>query len=346
MHREEDKDQIIFRRRVVQKAGILTYPEGEYFKHPHEVEKASVDADILEIVDEHTGSIVGYGFKPQFGEHYRNGRAVRDLHYIKELMNEEQIKNLNDREQIELSMQYDVDIVDKKGQYNDKSFDGMHKNMAYEHIAWTREGRADENYGVGIRVMDSKIKDSVRPEIIDDSVMTDCVKKKIAILKKEDPSLTQKQLLGKAYGICKQTKGDSRMSDNENTTPDGTDTTPPSGDQDNQDNIETIVKGMAEQITSLAKSIEGLKPKGDDSTEDQGEGDQTPPDASTIDVTQIKSDVDLFKQQNEAVTKQITDLTTLVKDLAESVKALDVRTTPTNKEINLGELIKKENEKK
>lgn len=345
MHREEDAEQIIFRRRVVQKAGILTYPEGKYFKHPHEVEKASVDADILEIVDEHTGNMVGYGLKPQFGEHYRKGKAVRDLHYIKELMSEEQLNQLNKREKIELSMQYDTDIVDERGQYNDKPFDGMHQNMAYEHIAWTREGRADENYGVGIRIMDSKIRDSVKPETADDSGITDCVKRKIAILKKEDPSLTQKQLLGKAYGICKQKqkKGDSRMNDNIDTPPDGTDSTPPSGDQDN---IETIVKGMAEQITSLAETIEGLKPTDDDSTEGQEEGDQSSTETSTIDVTQIKSDIGLFKEQNETVTKQITDLANVVKDLAESVKALDVRTTPTNKEINLGELIKKENEKK
>ncbi len=349
MNREEDKEQIVFRRRVVQKVGVLKYPEGLFYKSPQEVSKASEEASVLPIINEHSGNVVGFGLKPQFGQHYRKGKTVRDLHYIKDLMSPEEIKFLNNREKVELSMESAGDWVMETGTFNDKRYDGVHKNMEHKNIAWTSKGRANEEYGVGIRVMDSLIRDSVEPETakVEKSELSDCVKSKLAKIKKDNPDISQKEALGKAYGMCKKKVSDSIMSNEPITPQEG------SPDSTNQDNTIEIAKfgdlvtNLTEQITAISEKVKTLENPPEDSEEEQesdqeeGQEEDNENQTSPPEDDKIGEQLKVFAQQNIDVLKTINDIATVVKGLAESVEALDQRTTPRNTEINLGELVRK-----
>ena len=303
MLREITTDEIIFRNVVSAKEGVIEYTDGKWYKPASEIKKAAENTgrSPLGTGTHEDWRDIGYVDKPKNGKPYKRGQMLRDWHFTKSLMTEEEMKTLLTGKKMDVSIGYRSDEVQMAGKHYTLPYDGVNTNISIDHFLWTQQGKCSEKDGCGLRRSDSA--DAIRYDAVvslnkeDDKMDVErllneirgdaedaikaCVAKKTKVLAKEHPDWENKKVVAAAYSYCqkgkekgkdegkdkekdKKTKGDSMTTDNSEVI------TPPD---------ETLkpeeLKAFMTEFDKMKEIVAKLTKQ--DNTEDDTQPPQTPP---------------------------------------------------------------------
>ena len=172
MLKEITNDEIIFRNVVTQKESVMTYEDGNWYKPAEVIKETALATDKRPIRDKHFSERdIGYSTQPKFSKPYKRGKMLRDWHFDKKALTEEEVKQLLTGKKMDVSTHYKSKDIKVPGTFDSKPYDGINAQMDVEYFVWTDQGRCTEQDGCGLRRTDeADIKTTVRY----DSISNEC----------------------------------------------------------------------------------------------------------------------------------------------------------------------------
>jgi len=172
MLKEITDDEIIFRNVVTQKESVMTYEDGNWYKPAEVIKETALATNKRPIRDKHFSERdIGYSTQPKFSKPYKRGQMLRDWHFDKKALTDEEIKLLTTGRKMEVSTHYKSKDIKVPGTFDSQPYDGINAQMDVEYFVWTEQGRCSESDGCGLRRTDeADIKTTVRF----DSISNEC----------------------------------------------------------------------------------------------------------------------------------------------------------------------------